>query len=516
MPDTPAARAAAVAAPLPTYSNTQIADYLESGFWTPRSFNLGSNGAAPKNGVVHYNVDGLTAAGRTMAERALGLYEAVLDIDFVRTRATSTSQVEILFKDTVGGAYTTMEVRQGNIHHANVNVGVDWLSSYGTTVGTYSFQTYVHEIGHALGLGHAGDYNGGATYVSNSNDPDFGFGSNHYLNDSWQTTVMSYFTQTENTSIDASYAFLISPMVADWIALTEMYGARTAFAGDTTWGFNTTITGTAFANLAGLANKTAFTIIDGGGRDTVDFSGYAAAQRIDLTPEAFSDVGGLVGNMAIARGSQIENAVGGAGADRITGNAASNLLDGRGGRDELHGGAGNDTLLGQNGNDRLFGGGGRDSLAGGEGADALFGETGTDWLGGGKGADALDGGVGKDTLVGHEGKDVLIGGLGGDTFVFRSAADSPAGAGRDVIRAGGGAGAFDAPGAGAGDLLDFTLLGDLSWGGAGQGAIGFRNVGNATVCSINLDAAPGADFELEILDGAVLASAYTAQDVLFL
>jgi hypothetical protein len=32
------------------------------------------------------------------------------------------------------------------------------------TIDSYSFQTYVHEIGHALGLGHGGPYNGSASY----------------------------------------------------------------------------------------------------------------------------------------------------------------------------------------------------------------------------------------------------------------------------------------------------------------------------------------------------------------
>ena len=56
-------------------------------------------------------------------------------------------------------------------------------------LNTYAFQTYIHEIGHALGLGHPGNYNGEARYP---NDAEF-------QNDSWAMSIMSYFGQTENT-----------------------------------------------------------------------------------------------------------------------------------------------------------------------------------------------------------------------------------------------------------------------------------------------------------------------------
>ena len=71
--------------------------------------------------------------------------------------------------------------------------------------------------------------------------------------------MMSYFDQTENTFVDANFAFLISPMVADWIALGNKYGmSAVASSGNTTWGFNTNVGSTVFANLAAYADDTAF------------------------------------------------------------------------------------------------------------------------------------------------------------------------------------------------------------------------------------------------------------------
>ncbi|TPE47957.1 M10 family metallopeptidase [Amaricoccus solimangrovi] len=475
--------AAAAGAALPTYSNTQIADYLRAGYWKdvgelPRSFNMGATGVGANDGVLRYNTDALSSAGAALAQKALRLYGEVLGIDFVKTSSSGAS-VDILFlNDDKNSAYTWVASyadAQNTIAQANVNVGSDWVSHYGTGSATYSLQTFVHEIGHALGLGHAGDYNGGATYVTNTGDASYGDNSNHYLNDSWQASVMSYFSQIDNTAVDADYAFDLSPMVADWIALGRMYGGVGGFTGNTTWGFNSNIGSTVFANLDKYADEMAFTIVDGGGRDTIDFSGFSDAQRINLNPGAISSVGGLTGNMSIAMGTVIEAAKGGSGADILTGNGAANVLSGLGGAD------------------RILGAGG---------------------------ADTLRGGAGNDTLTGGAGADTLIGGPGSDVFRLASRSDSGLSA-RDVIRAGDGGGAFDGAGVAGGDRIDVSgidantkVAGDQSFvlGGTARGHLWLTNSGTDTIVHGNHDGDAAADFELVIKDGATLASAYVAGD----
>src|SRR5262249_27761352 len=75
-------------------------------------------------------------------------------------------------------------------------------------------------------------------------------------------------------------------------------------------------------------------------------------QLIDLPATHFSNVGGLTGNVVIADGVVIEDAIGGTGSDSLIGNDASNLL---------LGGSGNDFIAGGPGNDPLNGGAGIDS-----------------------------------------------------------------------------------------------------------------------------------------------------------
>ncbi|SFC58494.1 M10 family metallopeptidase C-terminal domain-containing protein [Tropicimonas isoalkanivorans] len=408
---------------LPTYSDQEVADYLRTGFWSwfggrPHAFNLGSDGTSAKDGQLFYNLsgwyedpDGLTDEGAALARAALQLYGNVLGIDFVETTATGTT-VDLFFQDNESGAHSGYTAASGSngaiVHSAAVNISEDWLTRYGDEIGSYTLQTYIHEIGHALGLGHAGGYDVNANYVIRDDDPDYSNNSNVYLNDSWQMSVMSYFDQRENSTIEASYARLLTPMIADWIALSDMDTyAISAYLGDTVYGFNTTISAeqsVIWNALSDYAHVNAFNIIDSGGTDTVDFSGYDADQTIRLAGGSISDIAGLTGNMTISPGTVIENAVGGDGNDWIIGNDADNVLLGNGGFDTLEGRGGNDTLDLGTGGGVAEGGAGADVLyaRGTNAAESLYGGTGDDRLivlGDLGVGDVYDGGEGRDCLT---------------------------------------------------------------------------------------------------------------------
>ncbi|MGI9127927.1 MAG: M10 family metallopeptidase C-terminal domain-containing protein [Roseomonas sp.] len=426
----------------PTYTLDQVADFLTAGYWggSGHRWNTGSDN------IITYNLTALTIEGQVLARAAFQTWANVTNLVFQEV----TSGGDIPFDDNESGAFASGTWSGGFITSMRVNVSTNWLQSNGTTIDSYSFQTYVHEIGHALGLGHGGPYNGSANYGQD----------NLYQNDIWSYTIMSYFDQADAGF--GSYRFVMGPSAADILAVHNLYGANTTFnAGNTVYGRNATA-----GSLYDFANYTtapAFTIYDTGGSDTLDASGYSANQIIDLNAEAFSSVGGLTNNIGIARGVVMEAAQAGNGADSIMGNAAANVLSGGAGADTLNGGLGNDSLDGGAGNDCLIGGDGLDiadywvasggiivnlvtgsasgsaigtdmlmgmeGAAGGQGADSMIGNAGNNILSGNAGADTLNGGAGSDSLYGGAGNDMLIANGSGGSF--------DGGAGDDVILLGG-------------------------------------------------------------------------------
>jgi serralysin len=474
-----------IAPPLSLYTFDQIAYQLTNEYWggIAQRFNVQAGGS------LTVNVTALTANGQFFAREALKLWSDATGIIFNEVATGG----QIRFDDNAAGAFTTSSILGGFIDYSEVNVSTDWIAPDGSELRSYSFQTYLHEIGHALGLGHAGPYNNTANFAQDAT----------YLNDAVSTTVMSYFTQQENpyfnglgfTNVDA-----VSPMIADLIAMTALYGAATSTrTGNTTYGFNNN-SGRAIYDAAVGLTSVAVTVVDHGGTDTLDYSGFSSVQRIDLNQESYSNIGGSTGNLSIARGTVIENAIGGSNNDVLIGNAANNRLDGGAGTDQLYGGAGNDTfvanlqgdvvfeeagagtdtvestssfylyaniehltltgsannfgvgneqantltgnsgenlLIGWDANDTINGGGARDAIFGVEGDDVLNGEAGVDYIVAGNGNDTINGGADADEIYGQAGNDTIDGGASFDTDIMVG------GDGSDTIDGDSGLGDFD-------------------------------------------------------------------------
>ena len=218
---------------------------------------------------------------------------------------------------------------------------------------------------------------------------------------------------------------------------------------------------------------------DGGGRDTYDLSAYVTGARIDLRPGSYS----------VFSPGQLADLGGGPNGGHARGNVF-NALQYRGDTRSLI--------------ENAMGGSGNDGIIGNAAANNLIGNAGI------------------DRLVGLAGGDLLLGGTGADVFVFTSPVDSRFGA-PDRL-AGGGAAAFDGPGAAAGDLIDLrgidadtVLSGDqpFAFGASmARGHLRLHEAGSVTYVNGNTDGDAAAEFQLAILDAGIRASAYTAADFL--
>jgi hypothetical protein len=167
--------------------------------------------------------------------------------------------------------------------------------------GFYGLHTLNHELGHAIGLSHPGDYNFGDDNDGDGvPDPITYDGDAFYFQDNNQYSIMSYFDSYEagNNQIDWNlmrFVYPSTPMVHDVAIAQAKYGAdMTTRTGNTTYGFNATADVTNAAMRFSTGEMfTVFTIWDAAGNDTIDLSGYHTDSVIDLREGAYSSAGGF-------------------------------------------------------------------------------------------------------------------------------------------------------------------------------------------------------------------------------
>lgn len=308
--------------------------------------------------------------------KAMATWDELIAPDFMQLADNSAGRGEVrvaitdIEDDLAAYAYfpTSISGRPGDIWLNAAQLSEDWKE------GGYGFVTLVHEIGHTLGVDHP-----------------FVLPTAPATLDSQRYTVMSYnwieeryvSFSIEDGQFFANFSQPVAqtPMVLDIAVAQQLYGADPDTRSNaTTYSFK-------------AMSPSLQTIYDAGGTDTFDLSAIPYANVVDLQPGAYSSIGKasvtdqiaywsnryptfasfvreiftqylpekgrtaftFTDNVAIALNTTIENAIGGSGADEISGNAASNVLVGN---------AGNDLLIGLGGGDRLEGGDGDDLLYG--------------------------------------------------------------------------------------------------------------------------------------------------------
>jgi serralysin len=335
--------------------DTKVDELMTGTQWASGNLTFSFRTTAPSDKYA----DGFAALNATQvsaARQALDLWASVCNLTFTEVSDAGSGGV-IRFGTCSSSVVPTSEAYYPSSSDSGGDV---WFGNSNSNspddpiVGTYDFHTFVHELGHAIGLKHphSSSWYGSFPIASTADD-------------AMQNSMMSYKSyvgSTEGYYINASGSYAHGPMAYDIAAVQYLYGANYSYHnGDTVYAFSPSTA------------KIFETIWDGGGNDTYDLSAYAVGVSVNLNPGAWSTFApsqlaqlnsgdatkvppGSICNAYLYQNdlrSLIENAIGGSGNDTLIGNQGDNILTGGDGNDILYSGTGKDRLNGGNGNDLL-------------------------------------------------------------------------------------------------------------------------------------------------------------------
>ncbi|MEZ5782848.1 MAG: M10 family metallopeptidase [Rhizobiaceae bacterium] len=267
--------------------------------------------------------------------------ESFLNLDF-REVSGSAGDIVIGQHNMDVGGYANLP---DNFGPSGVFLSSDAKSS---EYGDFAYTVLAHEIGHALGLDHTRPYDGDIR-------------ANPGLPVAYDTSLMSVMTYSDVTPISpVKYVSTLMPL--DIAALMEMYGARPSLEANVFRVVDGYEVPTLAGNVWTISGNVPFTVVDTGGFDTIDASGFHATAGVQfifdeglwLTPEnpfnqlsyyinasdrPWVDLTGQtdgVPMIGLYAGTVIEKFIGSAGDDYVYGNERDQTADGGAGTDTYY------------------------------------------------------------------------------------------------------------------------------------------------------------------------------------
>ena len=347
--------------------------------------------------------------------------------------------------DTLEGGSGNNTVNYGDFVASN-SVTVNLANGTASIAGTNQVDSLIHiqnVMGSAGNDNITGDINANLLQGGAGNDSlTFSSGENDTLDGGAGVDTVSYANTTSDVTVqlvNATATIAGSDQTDTLINIENVIGGSG----------NDSLSGDVKANyLAGAAGNDSLiasigandTLAGGEGIDTVSYSNFVNNVSVNLA----NGFAGVAGTAQVDTLIDIENVIGGAGDDSLTGDAKANYLNASNGNDTLNASlGGNDTLDGGTGNNTasyaaltdvnnainiaLNNGAGSVSINNSQQVDSLIniqnilGGAGNDTISGDNQVNRLNGGSGDDLLgASLGGNDTLDGGAGTDTASYAS------------------------------------------------------------------------------------------------
>jgi len=332
------------------WNDNNPATYGGSNSPSGTTFKAGSTTVGTPGTITYYFDPGSdwTAAEETGLKAAMQLWSDESGVSFVQaSSAASADETFYRYGSTTPGnpaeansAFTEPYYTLGTVnttqagsltaggYTANDTSAFGDVDSF-SQKGGYGITTLVHELGHILGLGHPGPYNGTVDTSTQQNGP---YDNRLYSIMSYIDVNKGQYPTGANWGGAHGYAREEStPMVDDILAIQQLYGTPMSggLQGGQVFGFGCNITdGTQEFFDFTIDTTPVVTLYDAGTGNTLNLSGFSTANNVNLNPGTYSNVDGLTDNIGIAYGTKIDSFVGGSGNDTITLNMDADTIDG--------------------------------------------------------------------------------------------------------------------------------------------------------------------------------------------